>query len=145
MEKFGRTYKICETVKPYEGVQSWSTFDNSSSGMEAKTFYDYIFDGTNQTVTGLSRQTVNFELKSDSNIEGTLTTDTILCKGVGGMIFLSGKVKFQPTDKNTAIKLYFPEGKEWLNIEQSSFANIRPMMLPIVYADANDKHLVICN
>lgn len=146
LEKFGRTYKVCESILPYTGVTPWTTYDDSDRGIEARNFYDCI--KSSNTITGLSRQTITFVIDEDnSNIEGTITTETtgIQCKAIGGLVFLTGKIKFQPKVATSSIKLYFPENRSWVTHTQSTFGNVGPIALPIIYTDYQSKaYFVMC-
>lgn len=142
-EKFGRTYKICEDNVPFANIVPWSTYDDSNSGFGARTYFDYNKSGS--TTTPLKRQSFTFEIKEDSNLTGTMPTDGCICKSIGGLVFISAKLSFQPVDKDTAIKLYFPESKSWITNVQAHFGKNPSMMWPIVYSDASsNKQFIVC-
>lgn len=135
LEKYGRIYKNLQSQTAYGSSQPYATFDDSPKGFESKTIFDYIIN--DNIVTNLINQTFTFELKTDSNINDT-TYDKCYVKSIGGIDFISGKLKIKPINNTQNIKLYFPSDKPWITNITGSFSNVNALTIPIAVGIIDD-------
>ena len=128
LEKIGRIWKNVSSQTAYSSSMPYVDFDDSPNGIESKTIFDYSKSGN--TITNMNKVTFTFDLKDDSNVAST-TYDSCYVKSMGGIVFLSAKVKFQPSTTTQAIRLYYPSTLPWITNITGSFSNINIMTIPV--------------
>lgn len=158
-EKFGNFYKIIgdDASNPYENAPYYTTI-LTDSGLVSKSIVDFAF--VNDEFTAYNRQSFNFVLKEDSNVDQTVGIEysaNKFVKSIGGIVHLSTKFKFKAITGATSIKLYFD--KEWINNATGLYANtIGANRIPVIlsiggtekigvailaYDNINKSHIII--
>lgn len=132
-EKVLDIYKSLELVA-VKGANKYSHLVEGEGGVVSKTFYD--FKGTYENgVTPMSLQRFKFDTEKSTNVESFKyeSWDTVLAKSMGGIIFVSGKVKVGVTSTTKDVKLKYPATIDWLKGlgQLYQFGNICEMSIPI--------------
>lgn len=133
-EKVLDIYKSLERVA-IDGANKYSHIVDGEGGLVGKTFYD--FKGTYEKgVTPMSLTRFKFDTEKSTNVDKFTyeSWDTILAKSMGGILFISGKVKVTVTDTTNNVKLTYPDTIEWLKGlgQLYQFGNICEMSIPII-------------
>lgn len=139
IEKVLSFYKNLENSRIYDSAVKYSTLCESTNGLNAKNFYDYIVKGDD--IKPAIRTNTEWLIKNDSNVNNVTydTSDKLFVKSLGGLIFLTSKLKVNVTDTSNAIKLYFPEDLSWLNHlnQMGKHNSLPPLIIPIIVLNNN--------
>lgn len=133
-EKVLDIYKSLENVA-ITGANKYSHLVIGEGGVVGRTFYD--FKGTYEKgVTPMSLVRFKFDTAKSTNVEKYTYEgwDTVLAKSMGGILFVSGKVKVGVTNTTKDVKLVYPAEIDWLKGlgQLYQFGNICEMSIPIV-------------